>query len=145
MFLHKSAYCTCIHLCPYLLMYFLITNLRLLQFVLPGPDCSTGSACLPSTGAVCGGKQRRLHQWQHVSQSVSQPCSYTPPQILALRLCSLFFLLLSLFTPSFMSQAHDGGGSVFRFFVFVFFSDECAIVCLIVLSHLNMTRSRSVF
>lgn len=36
----------------------------------PGPDCSTGSACLPSTGAVCGGKQRHLHQWKHVSQSV---------------------------------------------------------------------------
>lgn len=44
-------------------------------FLCPGADCSTGSACLPSTGAVCGGKQRRLHQWKHVSQSVPWPCT----------------------------------------------------------------------
>lgn len=95
------------------------------QFVLPGPDCSTGSACLPSTGAVCGGKQWRLHQWQHVSQPVTQLSSYTTPQILVLRLCSLFFLLLSLFTPSFMSQAHDVGGSAFAFCVYFLFWGVC--------------------
>lgn len=97
----------------YLHLISIIIHIQCLQFVLPGPDCSAGSACLPSTGAVCGGKQWRLHQWQHVSQSVTQLCSYNTPQILALRLCSLFFLLLSLFTPSFMSQAHDVGGSAF--------------------------------
>lgn len=120
MFLCKCAHCTCIHACPYFLTQHvisvnLIINLQILRFVLPGPDCSTGSACLPSTGAVCGGKQWRLHQWQHVSHSATQLCSHTTPQILALRLCSLFFLLLSLFTPSFMSQAHDVGGSALVF------------------------------
>lgn len=91
-------------------------NLLHFHLILPGPDCSTGSACLPSTGAVCGGKQRHLHQWKHVSQSVSPLWSHSTRQILVPSRRSLLPLLLSLSTPSFMSQAHD--------VVFV-----CACVC----------------
>lgn len=104
-------------------------NLQLLHFIFPGADCSTGSACLPSTGAVCGGKQWRLHQWKHVSKSVTQLCSVTSQQILVLSPCSLFFLLLSLMIL-FMSQAHDVGGSAFTFLcVFVLlFWQVCSCV-----------------
>lgn len=70
-------------------------------------------------------------------------------QILALSPSRLLFLLLSLFTPSFMSQAHGVGGSAFIFvcacMVFFAFSHKCAVVYSIPLSHLNMMRSRVVF
>lgn len=57
-----------------------INAFRFALALLPGPDCSTGSACLPSTGAVCGGKQRHLHQWKHVSQSVRPLWSHSTRQ-----------------------------------------------------------------
>lgn len=87
----------------YLFVYFL------------GPDCSAGSACLPSTGAVCGGKQWRLHQRQHVSHSISQLRSYATSQK------NIPYSVLSPFKP-FPAVIHGGStwcwrnATVFFFF-----------------------------
>lgn len=95
-----ASFCVCLCVCLYMHVNFFVCDFSQLnyeccielkpsQFVFLGPDCSTGSACLPSTGAVCGGEQRRLHQWQHVSQSVYQPCSDASSPTLAPHLPSL--------------------------------------------------------
>ncbi len=67
-----------------LLIYSLVfmetwVTLGVIVWCVSGADCSTGPACVSSTGAVrSGGKQQRLHQRNHVSVFMSREYVHAP-------------------------------------------------------------------